>query len=320
MTHFDGSPPPNKLQASNDQVLTLEYLRFRWGAWHKSFGAVNKRLVYLATTENTLMSDASVVKATNQFLAIWSESCQKVDRALLIRGLFGAWIPGHMRAAKNSLIGNGALVFVARTKANRTAQNNQAAIAAHLGDLISRGQKTTLLCHSKGGLETLLAIYRDPRLIDAVRSLALVQTARAPSPVLVHWLSQPKYFPYPAFFSISASRTACEEICSPSIEPLIAQCDIAIESLLKAKVPVVSVSSSARAASQSLESQHALMEKFGETLHDGLFSTESMLWHRKHPTIKQVYLPYLDHSQPGVGGNAFDAGRFWLTLARFANA
>jgi hypothetical protein len=143
------------------------------------------------------------------------------------------------------------------------------------------------------------------------------QTARAQSPVLAHWLSQPKYFPYPAFFSASASRGACEEICSPYIEPLVAQCDAAIEVLVKANVPIVSVASSTITSSKSLESQHALMEKFGETLHDGLFSTESMLWHKKHPNILQIYLPHLDHSQPSVGGNGFDAGRFWLAIAQF---
>jgi hypothetical protein len=323
MTKLDSGPPSQQLQPGDEQILPLEYFRVGWGSWHKNLNAINDALVYNAEVEKVLFRDANVVNTTSQFLKHWSAPVGVSNQEIvLVRGLFGAWIPNHMKVAKRGLQSCFANTSIVSTIANATAERNCILISQALAEIGNRGNRVHLLCHSKGGLETLLAIARIPSLARCVLSLTLVQCARHPSPVLSHWLGQPSYFPYPALFAVINGRPACEELCDPHITKLISECDAAVDRLGELNIPVIGVASSTSLASRSLESQHALMSKLHQNmhkqpcpLHDGLFYTNSLEWHRQHPQVKQIYLPDLDHSQPGVGGAGFDPARFWLALA-----
>jgi hypothetical protein len=323
MTKLDSRPPSHQLQPGDEQVLPLEFLRVGWGVWHKNLSSVNEPSVYNAQTQTALLCDKNVVNSTIRFLRHWSmpmsDSNERFD---LVRGLFGAWIPGHMKAAKQGLQSRFANVSIIKTVANGTTSINCTAISAHLDGARKQGKKSHLLCHSKGGLETLLAISREPRLAKTVLSLTLVQTARQPSPVLTHWLEQPKYRIYPALFQLVKGRGACEELCEPQLAKLVTECDRAVRLLIDSNIPVISVASSTSIASKSLETQHALMQRLFQDapgaqvpLHDGLFETRSLMWHQQHSQVRQIYLSNLDHSQPGVGGAGFDPSKFWLALA-----
>jgi hypothetical protein len=329
MTQLDTSPPSQQLKRRNSQILPLIFSRVGWGSWHKNLSKLGDSIVYSDGYENELLNDENVVNATTRFLSIWERLGESgpanvdIESDLaLVRGLFGAWIPNNMKAAQTGLGTRFSKVVTFKTTANATAEQNGAVIAIAMLQRLEQGNKVHLLCHSKGGLETLLAIAENPRLVQAVGSLSLVQTARKPSPVLAHWLAQPRYFPYPALFGLLQARLACEELCDPYLGALVAQCVAAISFLVDAGVPIISVASSSKFASKSLESQHRLMHKLFEVrssgntpIHDGLFETHSLVWHTKNPRVKQIYLPDLDHSQPGVGGSGFDAARFWLALA-----
>lgn len=103
---------------------------------------------------------------------------------VMVRGLFGSWIPGHFRAPLALLRAHGWHATVARTDPAGTIEHNRRLLLPQVSALVDAGRRPLFLAHSKGGLETLLALAGEPRLAAAAMGLAGVQVPRAGAPYL----------------------------------------------------------------------------------------------------------------------------------------
>lgn len=233
-------------------------------------------------------------------------------RYVLVRGLFGALLPGHFRAARRALRDAGLQVGIAPGDPRGRIGANVARLVAHFEACAGDGRPLVVLAHSRGGLESLLAIdaIASRRRLDV--AIVLCQTARAPSPAL-HELLVGRRMPERLWrlgLRAGGALPACREIDDPATGARARALDG-----LVARLPAISVATWSAAPSASLEAQHARIDRCAPGVaHDGLFFTHDLIW----PTAAQVLLADVDHAQPGVGGGGFDSGRFWLSLATLA--
>lgn len=231
---------------------------------------------------------------------------------MLVRGLFGSLLPRHFRDARDALAAGGARVVIAPTDPVATIGHNAAALGDWLDTLVDDGDELVVLAHSRGGLEVLSAITHHARIRDRLRGLVLCQTARAGSPALSEIMEAGRRRDAGWRFAIRSigGEAACREIGAPPMAGLARGFDA-----LVATLPVVAVATWSDTPSRSLDAQHRRMSRLAPGVpHDGLFRTADLVW----PTARQVLLGRIDHSQPGMGGGGFDAGRFWRVLAALA--
>lgn len=231
---------------------------------------------------------------------------------VLVRGLYGARLPGHFREARAALAGAGLRVDIAPTAPVGCLEENRATLARWLGRVAPDGAPLILLAHSRGGLETLLALASTPALGERVAAVVLCQTARSASPALAEMLTGRRLPDRLWRLAIAATGglAACREVGDPATAARARALDDGVS-----RWPVYSVATWSSRPSPSLELQHRRMARLQPGIaHDGLFRTADLIW----PTARQVLLGGIDHSQPGVGGGGFDSGRFWLALAALA--
>jgi len=264
---------------------------------------------------------------SQDFVALWSDQagCVSVPRHttfVLVRGLFGGWMPGHFAAPCKRLRQAGFSLHIANSNAAGTISDNANLIGRDLERHIPSQHQIIFLCHSKGGLDTLAMLARFPHLMARTSAIVLCQTPRAGCPVLESVLLNAFRSSYSsriqaireriasATISMLRARAACLDLTGENLARWIARLDA-----VPCPCPLISVASWSQQPSAILDSQHGRMQQIWPgRAHDGLFLLESMIW----PTGKQVLLAEIDHSQPTVGGAQFDHGRFWLALARLA--
>jgi hypothetical protein len=294
-------------------------------AWRPD-GFDEYRLLYPATPPLSRFARANVTEA---YEASWKGAAPRHTlRAaadvtfVFVRGLFGAWIPRHLARPLEVLRRVGAEARIAESAAAGTVDANAESIAYDIAARVAPSRKLVFLCHSKGGLDTLLMLSRFPRLQQRTRAVVLCQTPRGGCAVLESVVRQQHQQSLAgqkrrlqenlarAAIAMCGARPACIQLTGGEIETLIAEVDAAARS-----VPLLSVASWSGEPSLWLDSQHARLSQIRPGYaHDGLFFTDALIW----PVGEQILLPRLDHSQPTVGGRGVDHGRLWLALAALA--
>ena len=236
---------------------------------------------------------------------------------VLVRGLFGSWIPGHFAAPLRRLRQAGLHALIARSRANGTIDANASLLRADIDARVPAG-RLLFLCHSKGGLDVLAMLSAAPELRGRTAGLVLCQTPRAGCVVLESVLQdahrdsaggaqRAKEAAARAVIVLSGARDACLELTSPRVQERVGSL-----AGLAAQLPLVSVASWSSQPTTWLDSQHARLGAIRPgCAHDGLFYLEDLVW----PCGREIRLPQLDHAQMCVGDEGFDHGRFWLSLA-----
>jgi hypothetical protein len=236
---------------------------------------------------------------------------------VMVRGLFGAWIPGHFRAPLARLREAGWQATIARTDPAGTIEHNRQLLVRQVAALVDAGRRPLFLAHSKGGLEILLALAGEPRLAQATLGCVGVQVPRAGAPCLESMfhgrhrdslrrgdrLREPVEA---ALLTLAGARGACRELDGPVIAPLAALLDRS-----GPRFPCLMVASCAQRPSLSLELRFGRLDRIepGQP-HDGVFFTRDQCW----PGHAMLRLEGIDHSQPSIGGLGFAHDRFWPAL------
>ena len=263
---------------------------------------------------------------TIEFVALW-DRLPSFARSIpdvcfvLVRGLFGSWIPRHFARPLQALERAGLYAIIAKTRAAGTVEDNARAIERDVLHRLRPDDRVVFLCHSKGGLDALVALSTSADLRSRVAAIVLCQVPRGGCAVLESVLlgayrdstsrgDRVRETLARVVLEACAGREGCLEVTSPRIDSLVCGIDAA-----QLELPILSVTSWSSHPTSWLESQHARLESVRSgCAHDGLFFSEHLVW----PVGEQVLLPRVDHSQPGVGGGGFDHGRFWLAMAHLA--
>jgi hypothetical protein len=236
---------------------------------------------------------------------------------LLVRGLFGAWIPRHFLRPLQCIAAAGWPVRIAATRPAGTMACNARRLEEQLGALVAAGRRPIVLAHSKGGLEALLALQARPDLARATAGFVGVQMPRAGAPYLesafrgMHRASRTRADAWRErrdawVLSLLGGRAACAELDTATVAALAARFDAA-----RWPFPWLTVASEAQHARGTLEMKHARLARIRPgAAHDGVFYTGDQVWSQG----RSLVLAGLDHAQPSVGGGGFDHGAFWLEL------
>lgn len=236
-------------------------------------------------------------------------------KLLLVRGLLGAYMPGHFKRVRRHFRQMGFQVEIAPTLPHGTLATNAKRLHAYL----KRESNTRLmiLAHSKGGLETLLALRG---MNTPVTSVVLLQTPRRGAPYLSSVFrniaprpSSPlhRFREMAHAFGLTAigARSACLELATKAMLPGVDE----IENT-RYPFPVYSFSSFSRSNSDWIELQAGRIEELepGQP-NDGVFLTRDQVWDKFHHRELDFEL---DHAEPTVGSERIHEPTFWETLLR----
>jgi len=237
---------------------------------------------------------------------------------ILVRGLLGAWMPGHFRAVRESLHALGVDVRVAPTLPAGTVEENAKRIRDFLSSPGFKNRKFIFFAHSKGGLDLLTSLSSDSALKAKTQNVILVQTPREASPVLesifLHQYphthkSRSSLFKEKLFnclLRVARQDQGCLELTGSRLTEIVASVDGSVF-----EFPVLAVSSWSVKPTAWLDSFHGrLAEIRPGVAHDGQFFTQALIW----PQFPNLLLKHVDHAQAVVGGNGFDYARLWLSL------
>jgi hypothetical protein len=236
---------------------------------------------------------------------------------VLVRGLFGSWIPRHFAAPLVRLQASRQRAVIADTSPIGTIARNAALLRADL-DRRAREGRLAFLCHSKGGLDVLAMLDAAPELAERTAGVVLCQTPRAGCAVLESVLlgmhggsartaRRVGEQVTSAALALAGARAACLELTARAIGA-----SVAALTRVAARHRVIGVASWSSRPTVWLDSQHARLASIRPgCAHDGLFYLEDLVW----PGARIVLLPEIDHAQPSVGGRGFDHARFWSALA-----
>ena len=238
---------------------------------------------------------------------------------LMVRGLFGGWIPGHFRAPHRHLSSLGWTVQIAKTSPGGTLLENSAALGPQIDRIIGDGRRPIFLAHSKGGIEVMMALAQNSARTARTAGFVGVQVPRSGAPYLEHLFPNANTRAEALTVRIKLNERleswllrvlgagqACAELNAANIKPLVAELNTVL-----ASIPALTVATSAQRISNVLElrSQH-LARAFPGLPHDGVFLTQDQIW----PQIRTLMLDGIDHAQPSVGGLGFLHQHFWAAL------
>jgi hypothetical protein len=238
---------------------------------------------------------------------------------VMVRGLFGGWIPGHFRAPRQHLSRLGWSVQIAKTDPGGTIVDNAAKLGQQIDRIISEGRRPIFLAHSKGGIELMLALAQVGTRAARTAGFVGVQVPRSGAPYLehlfpsVHARAQSSTAPMSSSERLESwllralgAGQACAELNAANVQTLVTKLDSVFVG-----VPALLVATSAQRMSNVLElrSQH-LARVFPGQPHDGVFLTQDQIW----PQARKLILDGIDHAQPSVGGLGFAHQHFWAAL------
>ncbi len=236
---------------------------------------------------------------------------------LMVRGLFGGWIPNHFRAPLRHFGLLGWQVGIGHTAAAGTLAQNATSLGVQIDQLIAAGRRPIFLAHSKGGLEVLLALAHSAARARATAGLIGVQVPRGGAPYLEHLFGSAEHrsrdLPLRMAERVEATllgalgaRAACAELNTPSVRAVAERLDAVVRT-----IPSLMVATSAQRMSSVLElrSRHLEHAHPGQA-HDGVFLTTDQIW----TDARMLMLDGIDHAQPSVGGLGFAHQHFWAAL------
>src|SRR5688572_18825549 len=88
---------------------------------------------------------------TAEFVELWSRATLRAPigvQFILVRGLFGAWIPGHFSDPVDALEHAGVASIIARSSAAGSIETNAALIARDVDRRVPSADRLIFLCHS----------------------------------------------------------------------------------------------------------------------------------------------------------------------------
>jgi len=260
---------------------------------------------------------------TERFVAAWHEhdaTRSLSERAahttvVFVRGYLGNLMPGNLRAARDAAVRLGFDAFVARNRSRGTVDGNVTMLARQLSQRPLRAR--LVFCgHSRGGLECLAVLAREPALRERCDGVALSQTPFGPSPVIESILLRQHRdtlrgpgrvaaeTAQRAGLALLGARRAGLELTGDVWPTLVARVV-----RMNWPFPVLQTASWSSRPTAWLDSFHRRLGEIGPgRAHDGQFFLDDLIW----PRLPHILLPRLDHAQPAVGGHGFDAGRYWM--------
>lgn len=242
-------------------------------------------------------------------------------KLLLVRGLLGAYMPGHFRRVQEHFRRAEFEVEIAPTLPHGTFQQNAKRLAQYFSTQ-SDPKSVTVLAHSKSGIEALLAL-KDRHLQNCINSVVLMQTPRRGAPYLsslfrdIHprpnsMLAKSREALHASGLTVVGAKPACLELATRSLFPEV----IDIENT-SYSFPIYSFSSFSKSNSGWIELQAGRIEELepGKS-NDGVFLTEDQVW----PKFRHQELPFeLDHAEPTVGSARIQEARLWDDLLKRHN-
>jgi hypothetical protein len=236
---------------------------------------------------------------------------------VFVRGYLGHYMPGNLVAARNAARRAGFDAFIAGNRAAGDLDGNVAALRRQLTRRPTR-ERLVFCAHSRGGLECLLLLARDPALAARCDGVALSQTAHGPSRVIESILlgrhretrfgrrRRAAEAVHRAALSVLRATRGGYELTSDVWPRRVAEVD-----RVAWPFRVVQTASWSVRPTAWLDSFHGRLGEIGpRRAHDGQFFLDDLIW----PRIPHVLLPRVDHAQPVVGGHGFDPARYWLAL------
>lgn len=231
---------------------------------------------------------------------------------ILVRGLLGAYMPGHFKKVQSELQRGGAEVRFAPTDPAGTISQNAESIAHNLPKVIGQSNSVVFLAHSKGGLETLGAILNNPSLGKRTKAAILFQTPKRGAPYLKSLFREniPKqpfqsvreYMHKLALTAILA-KPACTELAGDEELPFVNEIE-----RTRFSFPIFSYSTFSTSNSGWIELQANRINQLEPgRRNDGVFLTEDQVW----PQFFHRELPEIDHAEPTVGSARIDEAALW---------
>jgi hypothetical protein len=177
--------------------------------------------------------------------------------------------------------------------------------------------RLVVLAHSKGGLETLLAL---DDLSSSVQSVVLLQTPRRGAPYLssvfhkIHprprsLMNRLREATHSFALTTVGARAACLELTTKELLPGVKEIE-----KTKYAFPIFSFSSFSRTNSNWIELQAGRIQELEpDQPNDGVFLTKDQVWSGfRHKELNHE----LDHAEPTVGSARVHEPVFWENLLR----
>ncbi|MDZ4081677.1 MAG: hypothetical protein U1E10_01965 [Bdellovibrionales bacterium] len=234
---------------------------------------------------------------------------------ILVRGLLGAYMPGHFKKVKADIQLSGAKAVIAPTDPAGTIFQNANRIARDLPKQIDTGRRLVFLAHSKGGLETLGALLASRALYNQTNAVVLFQTPRRGAPYLKSLFQ--KEFPKDPVQSIRESihkaaltailaKSACQELATNDVLPFVKEIEDQPFTF-----PVFSYSTFSTRNSGWIELQANRISQIEPgKRNDGVFLTEDQVWQKfSHRELAEI-----DHAEPTVGSRRIDESLLWRNV------
>jgi pimeloyl-ACP methyl ester carboxylesterase len=236
---------------------------------------------------------------------------------VFVRGYLGHYMPRNLSAPCAALRRIGFDAFIARNRSGGTVDANVDSLAQHLRRRGTR-ERIVFCGHSRGGLECLTLLARQPDIASRCGGVALSQTPHGPSFVIesvLHGRHRDAGYSLRrraaetaqrAGLMLLGARAAGHELTSGVWPALVRAVDG-----VRWPFRVLQTASWSSQPTAWLDSFHGRLGEIGPgRAHDGQFFLEDLVW----PDLPHVLLPHLDHAQPAVGGHGFDHTRYWLSL------
>lgn len=258
----------------------------------------------------------------SEFLARWERGVgdqvkkSNIEKPLivLVRGIFGSYMPGHFSRVVNTFSDLGYEVRIAPTKTAGTVRMNVQIMSRFIEGLGLKRPRL-IYAHSKGGLEVLHLLKDNEEIRETTRGVILCQTPRGPSPVLESVFKnlyekdfkvRIKELAIKAGIGLIGGGAGCRDLIDKtSGGPIATIKDVSLE------LPVLQVSSWSLTPTTWLDSYHERLGQIRPNVsHDGQFYTEDLIW----PQFRNLCLGSIDHAQLVVGGEGLDEGKLWSVL------
>lgn len=234
---------------------------------------------------------------------------------ILVRGLLGAFMPGHFKKVVGLIQDFGAEVRIAPTNPAGTVNENAERICQRLPKVVGPSRQLVFLAHSKGGLETLGALLSNVVLRERTKATVLFQTPKRGAPYLksvfskniskdaIHPFQRLREALHKQALTAILAKGACLELATSEKLPFVAEIERS-----EFGFPIYSYSTFSTRNSDWIELQSNRISQLEPgKRNDGVFLTEDQVW----PQFTHRELPEIDHAEPTVGSPRIDERVLW---------
>jgi hypothetical protein len=234
---------------------------------------------------------------------------------ILVRGLLGAFMPGHFKRVMKDICSPQVKCIIAPTSPIGTISENAKRISRVLPNMIQSTDRIIFLAHSKGGIETLAALMMNPDLQKNTCAAILFQTPKRGAPYLKS-LFRPEITKtrsqiikegiHKFALTTVLAEKACRELATDDVLPFVKE----IENK-DFNFPVYSYSTFSTQNSGWIELQsNRISELNPGKPNDGVFLTEDQIW----PQFFHREIAEIDHAEPTVGSPRINEVHLWRKL------